>query len=143
MFLARPFLGWGYGNYDLYDWQFMERVGNIAPNIWDIKRGTSHNTYMTMLAETGAIGFLTYAFPVFWWLGHTIKALLRLPKQGFWSQRLLIIMWLSVGFYILVAQAVDMRFFWFSQTVLWLTLGLISNMAVQTDLKPAEVGLSG
>jgi hypothetical protein len=142
MFVARPFLGWGYGNYDLYDWKFMERVGNVAPTIWDIKRGTSHNTYMTMLAETGAIGFLAYAFPVAWWLGHTIKALFRLPKQGFWSRRLLIVMWLSIAFYILVAQAVDMRFFWFSHTVLWLTLGLIANMAVQTDLKPAKVGLS-
>ncbi len=133
MFLARPFLGWGYDNYDLYDWKFMERVGNVAPSKWDIKRGTSHNTYLTMLAETGAIGFLAYAFPVAWWLGHTIKALPRLPKRGFWSQRLLITMWLSVGFYILVAQTLDMRFFWFSHTLLWLTLGLIANMVVQSN----------
>jgi len=88
-----------------------------------------------MLAETGAIGFLAYAFPVAWWLGHTIKALPRLPKRGFWSQRLLITMWLAIGFYMLVAQAVDMRFFWFSHTVPWLTLGLIADMVVQTDLK--------
>ncbi len=132
MFLARPFSGWGYDSYDLYDWKFMEPVGNVAPTQWAIKRGTSHNTYLTMLAETGAIGFLAYAFPVAWWLGHTIKALPRLPKRGFWSQRLLITMWLSVGFYILVAQTLDMRFFWFPHTLLWLTLGLIANMVVQT-----------
>ena len=143
MFLARPFLGWGYDNYDLYDWKFMERVGNVAPTKWDVRRGTSHNTYVTILAETGAIGFLAYLFPMAWWLGRTIKALPRLPKQGFWSQRLLIIMWLSVGFYLVVSQTVDMRFFRFNLTLLWLVLGLISNMAVQTDLKPAEVGLSG
>jgi O-antigen ligase len=135
MFLARPLLGWGYGNYDLYDWKFMERVGNVAPTRWDVRHGTTHNTYLTMLAETGAIGFLLYAFPIAWWLGRTIKALPRLPKRGFWSQRLLITMWLAVGFYILVAQAVDMRFFWFSHTVPWLTLGLIADMVVQTDLK--------
>jgi O-antigen ligase len=134
MFLARPFLGWGYGNYDLYDWKFMERVGNVAPSRWDIYHGTSHNTYLTMLAETGAIGFLAYAFPIAWWLGHTIKALPRLPKRGFWSQRLLIIMWLSVGFYVVASQGVDLgRFFWFNHTVLWLTLGLIANMVVQTN----------
>jgi len=132
MFLARPLFGWGYGNYDLYDWKFMERVGNVAPNRWDVERGTSHNTYLTMLAETGALGFLAYAFPAAWWLGHTIKALPRLPKRGFWSQRLLIILWLAVGFYILVAQTLDMRFFWFSHTMLWLTLGLIANVVVQT-----------
>jgi O-antigen ligase len=133
MFLVRPFLGWGYNNYDLYDWKFMERVGNVAPTRWDMYYGTTHNSYLTMLAETGAIGFLLYAFPIAWWLGHTIKVLPRLPKRGFWSQRLLITMWLSVGFYILIAQAVDMRFFWFSHTVLWLTLGLIANMMVQTN----------
>lgn len=132
MFLVRPFLGWGYGNYDLYDWKFMERVENVAPGSWDINHGTSHNTYLTMLAETGAIGFLAYAFPAAWWLGLTIKALPRLPQQGFWSRKLLMIMWLSVGFYILVAQILDMRFFWFNHTMLWLTLGLISNMVVQT-----------
>jgi len=38
MFLTRPFLGWGYENYDLYDWKFMERVGNVAPSQWDIPR---------------------------------------------------------------------------------------------------------
>ncbi len=143
MFLARPLLGWGYDNYDLYDWKFMERVGNVAPSQWDIKIGTSHNTYLTMLAETGAIGFLAYAFPVAWWLGLTIKALPRSPKRGFWSQRLLIIMWFSVGFYILVAQTLDMRFFWFPPTVLWLTLGLIANMVVQTHLKPSDVEAPG
>jgi len=78
---------------------------------------------------------LLYAFPIAWWLGRTIKALPRLPKRGFWSQRLLITMWLAIGFYMLVAQAVDMRFFWFSHTVPWLTLGLIADMVVQTDLK--------
>jgi hypothetical protein len=131
MFLAKPFLGWGYGNYDLYDWKFMERVGNVAVGR-GAKRHTSHNTYLTMLAETGAIGFLAYAFPIAWWLGHTIKALPRLPQRGFWSRKLLIIMWLSVGFYLLVAQTLDMRFFGFDHTMLWLTLGLISNMVVHT-----------
>jgi O-antigen ligase len=140
MFLAKPFWGWGYGNYDRYDWRFMVRVGNAAPTKWDIERGTSHNTYLTILAEMGTIGFLSYYFPFLWWLRLTIKVLPRLPKGGFWSRRLLIMMWLSVGFQLVVSQFMDMRFFIFPQTILWLTLGLIANM-VQRYLEPGDVGL--
>jgi O-antigen ligase len=134
MFLAKPFFGWGYGNYDRYDWQFMERVGDIAPTNWDIEEATSHNTYVTILAETGLMGLFLYSLPVFWWLRLTVKALPRLPQEGFWSWRLLVMLWLSVGFYVLVTQFMDMRFFRFSIGLVWLTLGLIANM-VQAGLE--------
>jgi O-antigen ligase len=139
MFLAKPLLGWGYDNYDRYDWRFIERVENAAPTTWDIQLGTSHNTYLTILAEIGAVGFLFYTFPAIWWLYLTFRVLPRLPKEGFWSWRLLIMMWLSVGFHIVVSQFMDMRFFLFSTTLLWLTLGLIANM-VQSYLKPGDIG---
>jgi O-antigen ligase len=128
MFLARPLFGWGYDNYDRYDWQFMERVGDAAPTEWDVKYGTSHHTYLTILAEIGLAGFFFYAFPAIWLLGCTIKVLPRLPKKGFGSWRLLIMMWLSIGFYVVVTQFMDMRFFLFPLTVLWLTLGLVADM---------------
>lgn len=139
MFLAKPLLGWGYGNYDRYDWRFIERVEGATPTKWDIQVGTSHNTYLTILAEIGAVGFFFYAFPAIWWLYLTLRVLPRLPKEGFWSSRLLIMMWLSVGFHIVVSQFVDMRFFFFSLALLWLTLGLIANM-VQPYLKPSDIG---
>jgi O-antigen ligase len=140
MFYAKPLLGWGFGNYDRYDWRFMERVGGATPTDWDINKGTSHNTYLTILAEMGIVGFIFQLIPLVWWLGLTIKVLPRLPKRGFWSWRLLIAMWLSNGFYLVVSQFVDMRFFWFSIGLWWLTLGLIGNL-VQTHLKPGDIGM--
>jgi O-antigen ligase len=128
MFYAKPFWGWGFGNYDRYDWQFMERVGDISPTSWDIENGTSHNTLLTILAETGAIGFFFYFFPVIWWLRLSAAVWPRLPRHGFWSRRLLAVMWLSIGAFTSVAQAADMRFFWFALGLFWLNLGLVGNM---------------
>jgi hypothetical protein len=139
MFLAKPITGWGFGNYDLYDWTFMERVGGAAPSYWDVTQGTSHNTYLTILAETGLVGFSLQFFPLIWWLVLSIKALPQLPKTGFWSWRLLVVLWLSIFFYLVASQVVDMRFFWFQIGTWWMTLGLISSI-VQTSLR-SEAGL--
>jgi len=140
MFFARPLLGWGYDNYDRYDWRFIERVGNAAPTTWDIQSGTSHNTYLTMLAEMGVIGLLLYSFPVLWWLCLTFRVLPRLPKEGFWSRRLLVILWLPVGAYLVVSQSVDMRFFLDPPTLVWFSLGLVANL-VQHYLEPESISV--
>ena len=137
MFLAKPFLGWGYASYELYDWTFMERVGNSAPTKWDVQKGSSHNTYLTILAEMGAIGIFFYFFPAFWWLVRTIKTMPYLPRQGFWSWRLLIVIWLSVIAYLSIGAVIDMRFSWFSLGAFWLTLGLVANM-IQSYLSPSH-----
>lgn len=141
MFYAKPFFGWGYESYDHYDWKFMERVGNVAPKDWDIKSGTSHNTYLTMLAEMGAVGFFFYFFPLIWWLGLTVKVLPKLPKEGFWSRRLLVVAWLSVGAQVVISQFIDMRFFLLPFTTLWFTLGLIASI-VQNYLEPNGIGVA-
>jgi O-antigen ligase len=135
MFDARPVFGWGFSNYDRYDWKFLERVEETTPTPWQVRQGTSHHTYLTILAEMGAVGFFFYAFPVIWWLVFTIKALPRLPKEGFWNRRLLIAMWLPIGIHIFLAQDMDMRFFPYCLTLFWINLGLIANM-VQTHLQP-------
>jgi O-antigen ligase len=141
MFQARPAFGWGFDTYDRYDRRFLERVGGISPTPWQIKYGTSHHTYLTILAEMGAVGFLFYALPVIWWLVFTIKALPRLPKEGFWSWRLLVAMWLPIGIHIVSAQDMDMRFFPYCLTLFWINLGFIANM-VQAHLRPGNSRLT-
>ncbi|MCQ3975049.1 MAG: hypothetical protein DPW09_16540 [Anaerolineae bacterium] len=141
MFLAKPLFGWGYYSYDLHDWKFMEPVDGAAPTKWDIKQGTSHNTYITILAEIGVIGFFFLFLPVLYWLYFSVKAWPRLPTTGYWSRKLLVIMWLVIGYQIIVSQFMDMRFFIFPLTVQWIVLGFIANL-VQTQLKPVGVNSS-
>jgi O-antigen ligase len=128
MFYARPVFGWGFGNYDRYDWRFLERVNGFTPTEWQIKKGTSHHTYLTILAEMGIVGFAFYTLPVIWWLILSAKALPRLPKGGFWSRRLLIVMWIPMIAHIMLAQDLDMRFFYYALTLFWINLGFIANM---------------
>ncbi|MFP4393680.1 MAG: O-antigen ligase family protein [Anaerolineales bacterium] len=140
MFYAKPLWGWGFGNYDRYDWKFMVRVGSAAPTDWDINKGTSHNTYLTILAEMGLVGFFLQFFAVLWWLRLTIKVLPRLPREGFWSWRLLVLLWLSIIFYLIATQVMDARFFWHAIGTWWFSLGLVANM-VQAYLRPEDFGL--
>jgi O-antigen ligase len=135
MFYARPVFGWGFSNYDRHDWKFMERVEETTPTTYQIRQATSHHTYLTILAEMGAVGFFLYAFPVIWWLIFTIKALPRLPKEGFWNRRLLVAMWFPIVTHIVLAQDIDMRFFPYTLSLFWINLGFIANM-VQTHLQP-------
>lgn len=128
MFLARPIFGWGYEQYDRYDWRFMGRVGNVAPTEWHIKEGTSHHTYLTILAEMGAFGFSLYVLPVLWWLVCTIKVIPRLPKKGFWSRKLLIAMWLPIIAQFSIGQSSDFCYALYALALFWITLGFIGNL---------------
>lgn len=128
MFLARPVLGWGFANYDRYDRDFLDRVGDYVPNKWDIKKGTSHHTYLTILAEMGIVGFSLYALPIVQWLVNSVKAMPRLPKRGFWSRQLLPMIWASAVAHVIIAQDLDMRFFYYALTMFWITMGFVANL---------------
>lgn len=135
MVAAKPLFGWGYGNYDRYDDQFTERVGDIA--VW--YDTTSHNTYLSIAAELGLTGLLLYLFPVAYWLLLSIKTRRKLPQRGFLSRRLLIILWLVILAHFTVSSFMDMiRFHSFGTAMWWLTLGLIANM-VYPFLKPRDL----
>jgi len=134
MWEARPVFGWGYGSYDLYDWRFMQTVENISPSRWDIEKGTSHNTYLTILAETGLVGLILYALPVLWWLARSVKRYRYLPETGFLNKKMLGLLWSYILFYAVVTQFTDMRFFWYSQGLVWLALGMVAYIM---QLKPS------
>lgn len=125
MIEAKPLFGWGYQNYDLYDRQFQSRVGDVAIR-HDI---TSHNTYLTLMVEMGLIGFLLYMYPALHWLVLSVKTWKRFPDGGFWSRRLLLMLWLTMVHMFVVSNAMDMiRFHAFGTTIWWMALALIANM---------------
>lgn len=131
MFLAKPFLGWGYENFNRYDWQFYQPVEGVTAPIKDI---SSHNFYLTLLAEQGLIGTLLFLFPLFWWLVLSFKKLRNLPAEGFWSRRSLILSWLFIFGFMTINMFHNMRIV-FGLSLWWVGLALIAN-AVERPAEP-------
>jgi len=138
MIQARPFFGWGYENFDRYDYQFLSAKDQA---FLGYEEDTSHHTYLTIMAELGLVGLFLSVYPYFWWLSLTLKIRHRMPGEGFWSWHLLILLWLAILFCIVVSNFIDMRFFPFGLTLPWLSLGLIANI-VRAYLQPGDIGMA-
>jgi O-antigen ligase len=131
MIISKPFLGWGYGNYDEIKKTFVRRVGNVP-----IHDATSHNSYLTVGAELGLVTLVLYMFPLIWWLIQSKKIWGQLPESGIWSKSFLLLMWLAILNFLVVTNFMDMfRYFPFGTTLWWLILGLIASFvtSIQKD----------
>jgi O-antigen ligase len=124
MFAAKPVTGWGYGNFDLYDFHF--QMPPIFNMIGDDKDHASHNVFITILAEQGVIGLIFFLAPVIYWLGVAVKRFSKLPKRGFWSRGLVVIFWMTILSHIVVYNFANMRIV-FTLGMWWLSLGLIAR----------------
>jgi O-antigen ligase len=121
----KPLFGWGYESVDNNIVQFYRQVGNVPVLTKFI---TSHNTYLTIMAELGPISFLMYIFPFAWWFLKSIRFAHCLPKSGFRSRSLLIILWLAIIQNFIVSNFFDMRFFPLGLGLWWMGLGLVADL---------------
>jgi len=130
MFIEKPLLGWGYETYNLHSRRFVGPVGSLKITEYE-RRATSHNTSITLLAETGLIGFFLYLFPLGWWLILTIRnrsrLLTSLASGQFLNSRFFGMLWVNLGYILIISQFFDIRFFPLTLVQIWLILGLISN----------------
>ena len=132
MLQIKPVFGWGYENFNRYDWEFQERVANYAPT----KDHSSHNVYLTILAEQGLMGLTLYLIPCVWWVVSSIRAVPRLSEKGFWSRQLLYIFWLIILSHILVNNLSNMRVV-FGLGLWWVTLGFVAAIC-QSNLQAGD-----
>jgi O-antigen ligase len=130
---AKPLFGWGYGNFDRFDRQFQGRVLDLVnPD----KDHASHNVYLSIGAEQGIIGLSLFLAPMLWWLVLSLRVLPKMPREGFWSRKLLIVLWLIILFQVIVSNFFNV-YVVVGLGIWWVTLGLIGSV-VQAYLKPAE-----
>lgn len=123
MFQEKPVFGWGYDNFDLYDRRYQGRFGDMVNPVE--KDLTSHNVYMTLLAEQGAVGTALYLTPIPLLLWQSLRKFRLLPKQGWLSRRLLWLLWLVVLAFVIVNNFAPMVVV-FGLGMYWLNLGLIA-----------------
>jgi O-antigen ligase len=128
MLQSRPVTGWGFDSFDEYDRQFQGSVGGlVVPE----KDHSSHNLYLTILAEQGLPGFMLYMGPFFYWLARTRKVR-AMPVEGIVSRKLLLVLWLMLLTHVVVNNYANMRVEW-GLGLWWVTLGLIASLVVRYD----------
>ena len=128
----RPLFGWGYENFDRFDRQFQ---GSVSDLVVPEKDHASHNLYLTILAEQGLVGFALYIAPAVWWLALTPSAARHMPREGFFSRRLLFSLWFVVLAFVIVSNFANMRVV-FAVTLWWILLGLIGSIV--SRYRPAK-----
>jgi O-antigen ligase len=123
----RPLFGWGYNSYDRVKNSARLSSGNVPRSFGD---PTSHNTFLTVLVEYGAVGLILMLLPwlVIIWLAVR-DALAR--SQASWF---LIGSMAAVAVYVINASTFDMRFFSFVPAVPWLLLGLVRRKQLSKSL---------
>ncbi|HEX6230472.1 MAG TPA: O-antigen ligase family protein [Actinomycetota bacterium] len=131
MFEARPLVGWGYGNFDLYSRPFQTRIGDlISPE----KPHASHNLFLTLLAEQGIVGLALFVAPMLVWLPRSRSSARNMLTS---ERRLVASLWLAIAAYAIVNNFSVMKTP-FGLGLWWLALGLIASVVHRSRRLPGH-----
>ncbi len=123
MFNERPIIGWGYENFDRYDYQFQGPFANL---IFPDRDHSSHNLWLTLLSEQGLVGFILYLGPTFYWLVQTKRTYRKLPAEGYIGRNLVVVSWLAILSLFVVNNFTRMQLP-FGFGLYWILLGLVAS----------------
>lgn len=126
MFEAKPILGWGYGNFDRFAPLFQGQI-DIGNVVGDDRLHASHNFYLSLLAEQGLVGFLLFLSPIIYWLIRTSRVLRKMPSDGFWSRKLVLVLWLVLLNEVILINFANLRVV-FGWGLWWVVLGFLANV---------------
>lgn len=137
MFQEKPLFGWGYGNFDVYDRQFMGRVLDFAN---DNKDHASHNWFLSTIAEQGLVGMGLFFGPFIYWLFMSVRRWPQISKGGVWSRKFLILLWLIVLTEVIINMFMNMIIF-FGHGIWWVVLGFIAVLLAEKRVPDNAVEL--
>jgi O-antigen ligase len=115
---AKPLTGWGIESFDLVKKATPVQAANAASpsSAW----ATSHDSFLTILVEFGAIGFSLFLYP---WMAITYAAARRIRVSA--NNRWLLVGCIAtLGVCAINELFIDMRFFSYTSALPWLVLGM-------------------
>jgi O-antigen ligase len=129
----KPLFGWGYGSFDRVK-NTSELTAVSGMSITYLLESTSHNSYLTVLVETGAVGLLLYVLPFLILAGRTVTRA-RAPNPDGW-----VIAGTIASLFVIVLSAVtlDFRFFSFAQMLPWVLLGILRGAATTAPMSTRQ-----
>jgi O-antigen ligase len=115
----KPILGWGYDSFDRVKFDVPVYTGSL-PYAVALKQ-TSHDTFLTILVEYGAVGLIIFLLP---WVPVVLGGLrcARAPAPDQWF---LIAMLASIILLVINGATLDYRFFSFVPGLTWLALAFL------------------
>jgi len=137
MIRDRPWFGFGAGRYKDYQYLYYETAGGAV---------SSHNTYLSIIAEIGIVGFIPYLLVFAVMAFRTAVAYRILPdKAGIISKGLVAAVAANIFGYVIAAFTQDNRHdtyieyaFWVNIAILWLCHRRALELAAQAE-KAREV----
>ncbi len=122
MVADRPWLGFGWGNFDLFDESYKQPVGDVPLRLG----GTAHNTYLNLGVEFGLVGAVLYMIPVLLLLILTIRRRQILKLQP-WRWQFVLVLWLALADQFVVNNFLEMiHSSEWATSIWWITLALIA-----------------
>jgi O-antigen ligase len=129
----KPIFGWGYGSFDrVKNTSELTAAGGLS--IRYLLENTSHNSYLTILVETGVIGLLLYALPFLILAGLAVARVRARTPDG----------WVIVGtlasLFVIVLSGVtlDFRFFSFAQALPWILLAVLRGATTTAPISSSQ-----
>jgi O-antigen ligase len=126
----RPILGWGYDSFDRVKYDVQVPTTSIP--LEEALQETSHDTYLTILVEFGAVGLILFLLPWAVILARAVRRA-RAPSRDRWFLVAGIASILVIG---IDGGTLDYRFFSFIPMVAWLFLGLLRRQVDPGDAAP-------
>lgn len=126
MFLAKPILGFGYGNYLKYSDDYFKEIDGVE------LRGEGegqHNTLLGLLSELGLIGALPYC-ALFYLLCHRCQKIVRhSPLNGQMPRSIAATQFALLGGLLIYMQFSDIRFFNFVNCLIFWMAGVTYSIS--------------
>ncbi len=131
----RPFIGFGFGNFERYDEEYKQRVGDIPLKLG----GSAHNTYLNLAAEMGLPAVVLYFLTPLVLLIRTIRARHRLKQGDAVAWALVVVLWLALVDQFAVSNFLEMihAYLW-GTSLWWLALGLIAATLQSVAAEPRQ-----
>jgi len=115
----KPVFGWGYGSFDRV--KYGVKLENTSIPLGVALLDTSHDTFLTILVEYGAVGLALFFLPLI----AVCWPALRRVSRGDPERWLTVAVVAAIGVVVLSAATFDTRFFSFVPMLPWLLLGLL------------------
>jgi O-antigen ligase len=127
----KPVLGWGYGSFDDVKSSVQFDPGRFTRD--EVLKFTSHNTFLTVFVETGAVGLFLLVLP---WLINARRGLLAAARRGTY-QWILVALLAMLGVWVISAGTFDMRFFSLASAIPFLAAGLMRRIELDRQTSAA------